>query len=811
MFRWLTIALLVCSLVVGSARSEMPIQSYFEQGRYRAAVPVLQQQIQQFARQNDRINQGIALVNLAIAYRQLGEWDLAATSAEESLSFLSGQQLAHALDVRAKLHLEQGNPAAAYDRWTQGATIYQQFSDQESWYRTQADRSLALQNLGLYPRACALLWETLSLPGECNYSSAVLTALEGKKLSRSGLKLLANLGRVLQVTGELTGAEAVLNLGIKQAEKLNNPPELGLLWLNLGNTKGFLPDQYRSALEAYDRSGLLEDKVNQISLMIQQKELDKAFQLWQQIHPKIKDASVTIKINYARSGIKLISNYPQIKQQIDQLLSQTYQVAEKLQHPSLIQHTLLLQANLAELNQDFKKAQNLSLNALKLKPSDDIAYLLFAQKARIAQKMGNISQGIEDYSQAIKSLSALRQNLTNLNSDVQYNFREGVEPIYRELVSLLLQNDRPSQTQLKQARQIIDSLQLAELDNFFKDACADTKPVDIDQIDPKAAIFYPIVLKDRLELIVAIPQQPLFHTRIPVPQQILRQTIQSARNSIRLAAFPEERIAPTTKLYNWLIRPTEQLLIQHQIETLVFVPDDSLRNLPFNILWDGSKYLIEKYNLALVSSLQLVAPKPLTKQNLQVNAAGITHSRQGFPPLPAVGKELKERAQILPTNTIIDDQFTKESLRQRIDQFSAPIVHLATHGQFSSDANSSFLLTWNDRIKVKELGKILARRPDNPIELLVLSACETATSDDRANLGIAGIAVRSGARSTIASLWSAFDDSTALLMTNLYQQLTQPSINKAEALRQAQIKLLSHPIFARPYYWAPFLLLGNWQ
>ncbi|MFN3360899.1 MAG: CHAT domain-containing protein [Pseudanabaenaceae cyanobacterium] len=810
--RWIILGLLTCWLVIYSTPSQTLSPSQFEPLDHSNSLPVLQQKLQQYERQNDRVNQGIALVNLAITYRQQGAWNLAEKSAEQSLTLLTGQLRAHALNIRAKLHLERGNPQAAYERWTEAATIYQQQQDRDSWYRVQADRSLALQNLGLYPQSCALLWETLDLPGKCQYSAQILSVLEQQHIPPSALSLLAHLGRVLQVLGELEGSEAILKLGIKTATNLGSPPETNYLWLNLGNTlraKG--ADHYPAALTAYQRSGLLEGQVNQISLFIQTNELEKAKNLWQAISYRVIDSSITSKINFARSGIQLAVKYQELIPELQRLLTVTLQEAKTLNHPRFIAHTLLLQANLAEQNQDWQQAKTLNELALKTITAPDVTYLLFAQRGRIAQKTGHIEQAIAEYSAAIQALSQLRQDLVNLNTDVQYNFREGVEPIYRELVSLLLKNDRPSQAQLRQAREVMESLQIAELDNFFRDACADTKPTNIDAIDSKAAIFYPIVLPDRLEIIVAIAKQPLFHTRISIPRSTLRQTIQAARNSLRLTALPEERIAPTSKLYDWLIRPTETLLQQYQIETLVFVPDDSLRNLPFSILWDGSQYLLQKYNLALVPSLQLLSPQPIGQQKLQVTAAGLTAARQGFPPLPAVGEEIQNIAQILPTNIILNQEFTTGALGAKIATNATPIVHLATHGQFSSDINSTFLLTWDDRIQVSELGSILGSRPDSPIELLVLSACETAAGDDRANLGIAGFAIRSGARSTIASLWAAFDDSTAILMANFYQELAKRGTSKAQALRNAQIKLLRHETFSHPYYWAPFLLLGNWQ
>ena len=141
------------------------------------------------------------------------------------------------------------------------------------------------------------------------------------------------------------------------------------------------------------------------------------------------------------------------------------------------------------------------------------------------------------------------------------------------------------------------------------------------------------------------------------------------------------------------------------------------------------------------------------------------------------------------------------------------MVHLATHGQFSSKLSDTFLLTWDDRLTIEGLRNLLKSRSESsatPIELLVLSACQTAEGDQRATLGLAGLAVRSGARSTLATLWSVNDNSTADLMTEFYRSLTQQNMSKAESLRQAQLKLLKNPDFQHPFYWSPFILIGNW-
>ena len=162
---------------------------------------------------------------------------------------------------------------------------------------------------------------------------------------------------------------------------------------------------------------------------------------------------------------------------------------------------------------------------------------------------------------------------------------------------------------------------------------------------------------------------------------------------------------------------------------------------------------------------------------------------------------------------LLDGNFTRDRIENEIQRKDFPIVHLATHGQFSSQADKTFLITWDKKINVKNLDQVLKERDkitQNPIELLILSACQTAVGDKRAALGLAGVAVRSGARSTLATLWSIQDQSTADFMNEFYQAINQPNVSKAQALRQAQLSLLHSSQYQHPYYWAPFVLVGNW-
>jgi len=238
-----------------------------------------------------------------------------------------------------------------------------------------------------------------------------------------------------------------------------------------------------------------------------------------------------------------------------------------------------------------------------------------------------------------------------------------------------------------------------------------------------------------------------------------------------------------------------------------------LRNVPMAALHDGQQYLIEKYSIALTPGLQLLEPRSLTQLQLRSLTGGLSEPRLGFSALPAVEDEIEQIRTNISSNVLLNQAFTSTALENKINTLPVSVVHLATHGQFSSNPEDTFILTWDKRFNANTLSQLLqGRNQDNfpPIELLVLSACQTANGDQRAALGLAGLAVRSGTRSTIGTLWSVKDQSTAQAMIQLYNNLTKPDTNRAEALQQAQLFLLQQNQYQHPYYWAPFILVGNW-
>lgn len=553
----------------------------------------------------------------------------------------------------------------------------------------------------------------------------------------------------------------------------------------------------------------------------------------------VNRAAIYAKINFAQSLLKL----KQGNSTIAPLLTTAIKETRLLNNSRLEAQTLGLLAQLYQQNQQWQEARQLTEDALRLAPASEapeIAYIWQRQLGSILKEQGDKKGAIAAYDSSFNTIRALRNDLVSTD----------VEPIYREYVSLLLDSD-PRPEQLNKARDVLESLQVAELDNFFRDPCSQTadEPVLIDNVDKQAAVIYPIILPDRLEVILTLPGQDLFRYSSPINRVAIENTITELRRKaltnpgyseqlrgtrgneeqlIVLRQSLEQSLAQdiqplANQLYQWLLAPAEAKIQASGVKTLVFVLDGPLRNIPMALLYDGQKYLIEKeYNIALTSGLQLTASQPLAKRPIRVLAAGVTKElpQLKLPPIPQVAQELKSIGQIFPNSEILlDKDFTRNSLRKQLEKADFPVVHLATHGQFSSTSDQTFIVSGDepgkDLINVKDLDTLLRTRSQttNPIELLVLSACNTAEGDNRAILGLAGVAVRAGARSTIATLWGANDEATAQLMGYFYRNLASDTeITKAKALREAQLTLLKtdNSLYKHPYYWAPFVLVGNW-
>jgi CHAT domain-containing protein len=441
------------------------------------------------------------------------------------------------------------------------------------------------------------------------------------------------------------------------------------------------------------------------------------------------------------------------------------------------------------------------------------------QTARLLHRTGTAEDAIAAYRRAVETLDAIRPELAVRHDAAPGSFRETVGPLFFELVDLLLRRagEAPDAVRqadlLAEARDVVEALKVAELRDYFRDDCVEvarSRVTRIDDVSPTAAVVYPIVLPDRTELLVTLPAG-LRRFVVPVSEARLGAEVRDFRRTLERRST-RQFLRPAQRIYQWIIAPLEPALAEARVDTLVFVPDGPLRSIPMGALHDGQQFLISRFALAITPGVTLTAPRPLERRDLRLLAFGVTDAVQGFPALPEVEEELRAVSETFPGTTLLNAQFSLASLEQRLKTERFSILHIASHGEFGGTVDKTFLLTFDGRVTLDRLDQLvgLFKYRDTPLELLTLSACDTAEGDDRAALGLAGVAIKAGARSAVATLWNINDRASARLIADFYRELRAPGTSRALALQRAQVRLLENPRYQHPGFWAAFLLINNW-
>lgn len=783
------------------------------------------------------------------------------------------------LATQGKELYEAGQFSEAVRVWQQAASAYAQTGDKEGMTQSRINIASALRDLGHYPQACNTILHAFGIADlDCQKlirenenhrgRDSLLKTLSERPNSLTKTVGLRSLGNVLQRLDDLELSTKILQMSLKVAKALPSPQDESAALLSLGNTSqawgnrararqdmpheleptpwrclyrpslGAPKEFYQQAASFYQQAMAAEvspntwvqAQVNRLSVLLETNSLSDAQELWPQIQSKLKDLPPSRTTVYAQ--LNLAQSLKCLKQvtaagapswrEIAQTLATTFRQARSIGDQRAESYALGYLGGLYAQTQQWSDAQDLTQQALTLAQTikaTDITYLWQWQLGHILRTQGDITGALFAYTETLNTLQSLRSDLSATSTNVQFSFRESVEPVYRQLVDLLLQSKEISQKNLKQAREVMEALQLAELENLLGCSLQMALPVPIDRtVSPTAAVIYPIILDDRIAVILSLSGQPLRYYSTPLPLkpnledqlEMLRQSFQTSGD-----AGPDS-LKMSEQVYGWLVRPAEADLEKSGVKTLVFVLDGALRNIPMAALHDGQQYLIEKYAVAVSPSLQLLQPQPVSARKPEVLAAGISQKIPGFsaPALPEVRDELDQISEMTKSVVLRNQDFTRNALQTKINSRPFSVVHLATHGQFSSQPDQTYIRAWDDRVDINQLKTLLQSREQSrseAIELLVLSACSTAEGDKRAALGLAGVAVRSGARSTLASLWQVSDDSTAELMGHFYRTLSNranSTVSKAKALQSAQLELLRK--YKAPYFWAGYVLVGDW-
>jgi CHAT domain-containing protein len=433
-------------------------------------------------------------------------------------------------------------------------------------------------------------------------------------------------------------------------------------------------------------------------------------------------------------------------------------------------------------------------------------------QGRIEWERGHTGEAIAAFGRAVAVLER--------ESPQARRFRRDVAPLYLDWVDALLHSAARVQDPdararlLLRARDSMERLKVAELRDYYRDECvADlkAKTLPLDAVSERAAIVYPVPLRDRLELLVSVGGH-IERYATPVTSDEVVATALRFRQGVenRLSV---EYIETGKVLYDWFVRPYAEALRARGVDTLVFVPDGIVGAIPFAALRGDGGVLIDQFAVAVTPGLSLVDPRPLPHERLEPLLVGLSQPAEGLPALASVAGELGDIHALHGGEVLLDEDFERARLAREVASQRPAVLHIASHAVFTGDPATSFVLAHDGRIPLESLAAVVGqnRFRDDPVELLILSACETAAGDQHAALGLAGMAVRAGARSAVGSLWSIDDAAAREFVVEFYRQLLVPDVGRAEALRRAQLRLRSDERYTHPYYWSAFLMISDWQ
>lgn len=435
-------------------------------------------------------------------------------------------------------------------------------------------------------------------------------------------------------------------------------------------------------------------------------------------------------------------------------------------------------------------------------------------------------------------------------------------------------DELPEQQRASSLRAAVHTLELSrqsEMQDYLGDRCSvdEVRSDTPSALPARSAVIYPVLLPGRLELLLETDGVILRRTVNVAGSEVrLRATFLATALS---RYWSTDYLPAAQQLYDWLLRPFEAELAERGIQSIVFVPDGPLRLIPIGALHDGKQFAIERFAISTVTGMSMTSVQAPGRNGVSALLAGLSEpgpvigkltaentksilsaatdatpapaSRRGAPQirsarlraslagagvtgpseraallkkslsLPGVTEEIQALKAMMQNVSIEDETFTLGRFTQEMASGDYRILHIASHGVFGGSASSSYIMTYDDLLTMNRLESLLKDRQGNttPIELLTLSACETAEGDERSPLGISGAAIKAKARSVIGTLWPVGDEAARTIMGTFYAGLVQKNYSKSVALQSAQKELLGNKALSHPFYWAPFVLIGNWM
>ncbi|MGB3512890.1 MAG: tetratricopeptide repeat protein [Microcoleaceae cyanobacterium] len=867
---------------------------YSNQGEYEKALDVLQQALTIRRELNDRPGTAETLNLIGFVYQRQRDFPKALNLHQEALDIAKanndrpnqGESLHNIAAVKAsQRQLDQ-----ALEFYTQALTIREEVGDRRDQGRTLNNMGVLYFTQGNYDEALKSYEKALVVRREINDNAGVG-------------RLLNNIGFVYRQKGEDSQALKYFEQAVAMLESIGDQKSVGRIY-------GFMGELYQKqgaetkALEAYEKgleaAKAAEDKTGQLEVLsylgdayYESGENTKAESVYEQALAFYKEAEERAGEGKVMIGLGKVYDRQGDNRKAKKVLLDALSINKEVGVKAVIAANMNALGEVYYNSGDYSIALNYHKLALDNLPDKEdknavaVAYqgigdslyqlrqypealenlqqaLVIYKESEAKDKEGKISGqlgtilvaqekpelAVVFYKQAINLNEAMR------NQEGENNLLENPEEIYRNLASLLLQQER-----ILEAQQVLDLLKIQELDNYLgnvngnestamgvkllaaeekilsettkdileREIDKDNLKADLPQFKnlqnklqklPGAVLFYPLILPDKLELVLITANGKTIHKTVEVKAEDINQAIADFRQAISLPVGDVKTSAE--KLYNWLIKPIKNELDGANIKTIIYVPDNQLRYIPLAALYDGKQWLVQRFTVNNITAASLTNFDSQSNSETRLLAASVTEgdyqvqvgNRQVLL-TPTTGKLVENLVETIPgTRSLVNSEFSSEATINSFNDYN--IVHLdtpvalLTGEEGNGKPEDSFILFGDgDRITLRDMESWSLPN----VDLVVLSASETNVGGRMGNgeeiVGFAYQMQNAGVKAIVASLWRVNDDS-AQLMNNFYTVL-QEGKSKAEALREAQISMITgeDKEASNPYYWASFILMGN--
>ncbi|WP_426591754.1 CHAT domain-containing protein [Dapis sp. BLCC M229] len=803
---------------------------------------------------SDRQNEGESLHNIGAVKASQRQLDQALKFYQEALTIREEvddrRDLGRTLNNMGVVYFNQGNYDKALETYQKALTVRREIND-------SAGVGRLLNNIGFVYREKDENSEAIK------YFQQAVVMLESVGDQRSVGRIYGFIGALYQKEGEESEALAAYEKGLEAAKvaedktgQLEALSYLGDAYYEIGeNAKA--KSIYEAALAFYEKEE--EDRAAEGEAMIglgkvynRLGENQKAKQILLKslpINKKVGEKSVIAanmnalgEAYYSSGDYSIALNYHKLA--LDNLPDKDDKNAVAIAYQGIGDA-------LFELKQYPQALENLEQALAIYKENEKTAKAgrIYGQLGTILVAQEKPELAVVFYKQAVNIHETMR------SQESQKSLLENPETVYRNLADLLLQQER-----IFEAQQVLDLLKIQELDNYLgnvtgnqitatgvkllaaeeKILAEDTKNILNLEIDknnlkpnlsqfnslqeklkklPGTVLFYPLILSEKLELVLITAEGEAIHKTVSVKPEEINEAIAEFRLTISNPIGDVKTSAE--KLYGWLIKPIEDELTKANINTIIYAPDNQLRYLPLTALYDGEKWLVERFSVNNIIAASLTNFETQSKNQPRVLAAALTEgkyqvqigTRQVNLRL-TTGELVENLAEIIPgTRKLVNSEFSSQTTINNFNDYNilhldTPVV-LLTEQEGNGKPEDSFILFGDgERLTLRDM-----ENWSFEIDLVVLSASETNISGQMGNgeeiVGLGYQMQNAGAETIIASLWRVNDDSDELM--NTFYTVLQEGKSKAEALRAAQINMITGKDKEgnNPYYWASFILMRN--